>query len=72
MVCKVRSNYGVDSDDDDSYEDEEESVAQGGYASEHSMDYNPNMMGKTLSDPTMGSNSSFAPASFSENEGLDY
>jgi len=71
MVCKVRSNYGVDSDDDDSYEDEEESVAHG-YASEHSIDYSTNTMGKTRSDPTLGSNSSFAPASFSENEGVEY
>ncbi|XP_035706024.1 neuropathy target esterase sws-like isoform X1 [Folsomia candida] len=61
MVCKVRNlHYGVNSDDDDSYEDDDDYGQYGGYASEHSLDFPcANAMQKTASDPAISS--SFVP-----------
>lgn len=48
MVCKVRSNYGVNSDEDDSYEEDDEDYGPGGYASEHSLDFASNTTGQKV------------------------
>jgi len=66
MVCKVRTPYGVNTDDEDYSDEEDDEYGQQGYASEHSLEFTYKPIDKTSSDPVISS--SYAPPSFSENE----